>query len=383
MKIAVIGVYYASNLGDAIICDCVHFWLKEKWPLAEIDVIDIENKKGFAEQTDTSMKMLQYRNCKLQWDYWLTKHKIQDRVYYWNKVDVETRQEFYDEIAGRNYDMVVFAGGQMFMDWLSVDIVEFLKRLEKNGTPVYFNACGAGMNVSAAIRKLMRYHLMQDNVKLISSRDACEKIEKLYLRPGKQVIKTYDPALWTSDVYPVNRDTSSQIVGLGVMYSNHAPIRKITRFWIRLIRKLDKKGIKWKMFCNGAIDDYNYAAYILKKIGLKKEEYLIDCPHNPIELVKQITSFKSIISFRLHSHIVSASYHIPAVAIVWDDKLRFFYRSMGHEERCKTVDDSADVIIEALRMAEQEGYDVELLEKQKTYARNLLLNALLEGNTIE
>ena len=32
MKIAVIGVYYASNLGDAIICDCVAFWLKKKWP---------------------------------------------------------------------------------------------------------------------------------------------------------------------------------------------------------------------------------------------------------------------------------------------------------------------------------------------------------------
>lgn len=28
MKIAVIGVYYASNLGDAVICDCVASWLR-------------------------------------------------------------------------------------------------------------------------------------------------------------------------------------------------------------------------------------------------------------------------------------------------------------------------------------------------------------------
>ena len=93
MKIAVIGVYYASNLGDAIICDCVAFWLKKKWPSASIDIIDIENKKEFAKQTDTSLRTLEYRSWKLKWEYWQTKHHIKDWMYYWNKTDVESFQK--------------------------------------------------------------------------------------------------------------------------------------------------------------------------------------------------------------------------------------------------------------------------------------------------
>lgn len=383
MKIAVIGVYYASNLGDAIICDCVAFWLRDRWPSAEIDIIDIENKKGFAEQTDTSLKTLQYRNWKLQWDYWQTRHHIRDRVYYWNKVDVESRQDFYDEVVGRHYDAAVFAGGQLFMDWLSVDVTEFLKRFEKTGTPVYFNACGMGISVSDKIRKSLYHYLMRDNVKLLSSRDDKEQIERLYLKNRKKVLKTFDPALWTADVYPVDSTASGHMVGLGIMYSNHAPLGKITRFWLRLIRELNEKGIRWKMFCNGAIDDYNYAAYILNKAGLSKEDNLYDCPRDPVELIEQITSFQSLISFRLHSHIVAVSYHIPAVAVVWDEKLRFFYRNLGHEERCRTINDKADTVMKALRTAEREGYDINLIEEEKSFSRQLLLEALSREDSIE
>lgn len=383
MKIAVIGVYYASNLGDAIICDCVTAWIREKWPAAVIDVIDIEGKKGFVNQTDTSLRLLQYRNLKLKWDYWQTSHHIRDRVYYWNQSDVETRQDFYDEVAAGNYDAAVFAGGQLFMDWLSVDICEFLKRFEKAGTPVYFNACGVGISVSDKIRTLLSRYLLSGNVKLISSRDDGDQVEKLYLDNKKKVIKTFDPALWTADVYgvipPVSRDT----VGLGVMYSNHAPVWKITRFWLRLIRELDAKGIPWKMFCNGAIDDYNYAAFILEKAGRSREEYLCECAGNPLDLVKQITSFRSLISFRLHSHIVAASCHIPAVAVVWDEKLRFFYRNLAHEERCKTIWDKPDSVLNALRAAEEEGYDMDLIDKQKSFSRRLLLEALSGEDIIE
>ncbi len=383
MKIAVIGVYYASNLGDAIICDCVEAWIKEKWPSAEVDVIDIENKSGFEKQTDTSLRLLEYRHRKLQWDYWQTRHHINDRVYYWNKVDVESRQNFYEEVAGRNYDAAVFAGGQLFMDWLSVDITEFLKRFEKVGTPVYFNACGVGISVSDKIRELLSHYLESGNVKFISSRDNREEVEKLYLKNGKRVRKTYDPALWTQDVYGVVRESSGDTVGLGVMYSNHVPLWKITRFWLRIIRELEKKGIRWKMFCNGAIDDYNYAAYILKKAGRKKEEYLCSCPENPRELVAQITSFQSLISFRLHSHIVAASYGIPAVAIVWDEKLRFFYRNLGHEERCRTVNDKTDSVLQTLEAAQKEGYDMNLIENQKYFSRQLLLEALSGRASVE
>ncbi|MDD7738630.1 MAG: polysaccharide pyruvyl transferase family protein [Fusicatenibacter sp.] len=382
MRIVVIGVYYASNLGDAVICDCVAHWLKEKWPLSEIDVIDIENKQCFEKQEDTSLRLLEYRRRKLQWDYFLTKHKIRDRVYYWNQLDVETRQSFYDQIAEKKYDAAVFAGGQLFMDWLSVDLTEFLRRFEKVGTPVYFNACGTGLAVSEKIRSLLSRYLQNSNVKLISTRDDKEQIERCYLGGKRTAVKTYDPALWAAQVYGVSKNSSSQVIGLGVMYSNHAPLWKITRFWLRLIKMLDEKKIPWKMFCNGAIDDYNYAAYLLEKAGKKKESYLYDYPENPEELIRQITSFRSLISFRLHSHIIATSFQIPAIAVVWDEKLRFFYRNLEHEERCKTISDSADSVLKALKKAEEEGYDWNLIEKQKNFSRELLVGTLQEEEQI-
>ena len=376
MKIAVIGVYYASNLGDAIICDCVAFWLKKKWPSASIDIIDIENKKEFAKQTDTSLRTLEYRSWKLKWEYWQTKHHIKDWMYYWNKTDVESRREFYKQIAEKGYDAAVFAGGQIFMDWLSMDLAAFLHCFEKAKTPVYLNACGVGISISSQIRDTLRQYLLNDNVKLISTRDNQKEIEKLYVNHQKKVSKTYDPALWTREVYPSVPKLSTNIVGLGVMYSNHAPLSKITGFWMQMIKQLSTKGLPWTMFCNGSIDDYYYAAYILKKAGLKQEEYLYDCAQRPDELVQQIASFRSLISFRLHSHIVATSFHIPAIAVVWDEKLRFYYRNLGHEERCKTIWDKPDSVLQALEIAENEGYDIDLIKKQKKFARQLLLESL-------
>ncbi|MCI5648701.1 MAG: polysaccharide pyruvyl transferase family protein [Fusicatenibacter sp.] len=383
MKIVIIGVYYASNLGDAVICDCVAYWIRERWPQAEIDVIDIENKQCFEKQTSTSLRLLEYRRRKLQWDYFQTKHHIRDRVYYWNQLDVGTRQLFYDQIAEKQYDAAVFAGGQLFMDWLSVDLTEFLKRFEKVGTPVYFNACGTGIAISEKIRQLLSHYLQSPNVKLISTRDDKSQIEKRYLGNQRKAIITYDPALWSAQVYDAKKNDTSQIIGLGVMYSSHAPLWRITRFWLRIIQKLDEKNIPWKMFCNGDIDDYNYAAYILEKAGKHKEEYLYAYPENPLELIKQITSFRSLISFRLHSHIIAASFQIPAIAVIWDEKLRFFYRNIGHEERCKTISDRVDSVLQALQRAEEEGYDYDLIEKQKRVSRELLIGALNGEEQIE
>lgn len=377
MKIAVIGLYYAANLGDAIICDSVAFWLKENYPSADIDVIDIEGKECFEQQRDTSLLTLQRRKWKLDWDSWLTRRGIEDRIYYWNKIDVESRAEFYDEVVGRQYDAAVFAGGQLFMDWLSVDVCEFVKRFKKVETPVFFNACGTGFSASKKISEILSENLMYENVKLISTRDNIKKIEETYLSSPKRVISTFDPALWTKEVYQVEAQ-ESEVVGLGVMYSTHVGINKITRFWKKLIRELDARNIKWKMFCNGAIDDYNYGCYILKKMGLNVEEHIYDYARTPEELVKQIASFESLISFRLHSHIVAASLGIPAVALVWDEKLRFFYKNIGHEERCKMVQDFAEDVINMLGQAKREGCNMELIQKQKMFARQLLLDAVQE-----
>lgn len=376
MKIAVIGLYYASNLGDAIICDCVAAWMKSAYPDAQVDVIDIENKREFPVQSSISELTRKRRKWNLWKDCWLTKHKIDDRIYYWNSIDVASRSAFYDEVGQRGYDAVIFAGGQLFMDWLSLDICEFLKRFEETATPVFFNACGVGSAVSEKIQKLLSKRLTAANIRLISSRDDVECIERRYLDGSRgRVMATFDPALWSKKTYGQEKK-QSHTVGLGVMYFEQASQHKMTRFWIDVIHKLENQGKDWKMFCNGDLADYEYGCRILEKMGKNPDEYILRCASSPRELVAQIAGFESIIAFRLHSHIVATSFGIPGVAVVWDEKLRFFYRHLGHPERCRTIKDTGDTIINVLNEAVREGVDMMVVEKQKKFSKNLLLNSV-------
>ena len=167
-----------------------------------------------------------------------------------------------------------------------------------------------------------------------------------------------------------------EYIGLGVMFCENEDTKKVTDFWVQMIRLLEQKNIKWKMFCNGAIEDYNYGCHVLEQMNLNVSEYICDYPKTPEELVRQISGFSSLISFRLHSHIIATSLDIPAVSLVWDKKVRFFYQHLKHEERCKTVCDSAESVFMALQLAKEQGYDRALIDKQKHFARELLLETM-------
>lgn len=375
IKFAVIGLYYASNLGDAVICDCVVGWLKRRYPGAQIDLIDIENKKGFPVQKTVSRITLEKRKWNLRRDYWLTKYGITDRIYYWNALDISQRRNFYKKVAEYGYSAVVFAGGQIFMDWLSLDVAGFLEEFEKMGTPVFFNACGTGMSVSGKIQRSLAKYLQSKVVCLISSRDNTQEIETKYLEGKKEVRATYDPALWTKETYSIKKE-NSKVVGLGVMYTERFSRHKLIRFWLDVIHTLDKRQIQWKIFCNGDIEDYEFGRCILNRLGMNTSEKIYRCAKAPRELVEQIASFGSIISFRLHSHIISASLGIPAVAIMWDEKLKFFYENIGCPERCRTINDSGEVIGEVLQNAIEEGYDDTRIGEQKQFSKRLLLDSI-------
>lgn len=375
LKLAVIGLYYALNLGDAVICDCVIKWLQNEYPNAKIDLVDIEGKKGFVYTPPSSIRNLYIRQWKLRGEYWLTQKGICDRIYYWNKVDIESRQMFYDHVASQEYDGVIFAGGQLFMDWLSLDIVEFLKRFRLKKIPVFFNACGAGISVSTEIQKQLAKELLDENVKFISSRDDVRKIEQRYLFGQKTVQRTFDPALWSNSTYPVYTN-QTVAVGLGIMNCSEIGYRKLIHFWIGLIREIEKRGIQWKLFCNGDPDDYRLCSYILNKLNRDQNQYLCPRPQTPQELVNTIAAFQSMITFRLHSHIIGSSFYIPAVAIVWDEKIRFFYRQLGLEERCMEIKDQPNIILNRLEEAVKLNYKKEIIESQKQYSHSLLLKAI-------
>ena len=105
-------------------------------------------------------------------------------------------------------------------------------------------------------------------------------------------------------------------------------------------------------------------------------------PSKPEELVKTISQFKSIVSFRLHSHIIAASLNIPSVSVVWDDKVRIFFEKIGHPERCCNLRCGAEEVLSKLDKAEKEGIDGVLVAEQKRFSAEWLTCAVKSSGAI-
>lgn len=387
MKVLLIGERYSSNLGDPIICETVESQLLSKFSQAEIVFTDISGRDGYND-TSTNKKHLlikgRFSSFKKKVSIMLTKLGIDTEYIKFKRANINNIKHI-EKVCDSEFDIAIFAGGQMFKDTFVFPIAEYVKCLSKKNIPIVFNACGAGEILSPKMRNVLSEALSNPNVIAISSRDDIDKINELYLNnSSKKTVKTYDPGLWVDEVYNI-RKKNSDIVGLGVMYAHNMKFKDMLGFWKGIIDELNNRKVKWKFFCNGVEKDYELAQYILNSLGYSEEEkkkLLIPRPKRPKEFVEIISSFKSIISFRLHSHIVAYSLDIPGVSIVWDEKIRFFYRGIGLENRCKNLKDNCLDIIKELENAEIEGYDNKLRTQQKEHCNELLIK-MASGEDIQ
>ena len=370
MKILVLGWYYSSNLGDAVICECVAALLRSNYPGAVVAVRDIAGRTGFAHRESVDLKqreslrkrqLLRSAVTRLGWDKQLVHEQWMLN---------EHRAEL-PSVAEGEWDLAVFAGGQLFMDGLALYVEAACREFSRRQIPVIFNACGTGPLVSPAIRARLAAVLKAPNVRLVSCRDGVELVNRWC---GESVaVPTDDAALWTDWCYGI-KAVSSDTVGLGVLCPDSLDPDKTAAFWRRLIRELDVRNIRWKMFTNGHERDMAFARTLLD--GRPEAEFLAPAPEKPEELVALIGSFRSIIGFRLHSHIIAASLGIPSVAMIWDQKLPRFFEKMGLPGRCFTIRASGQEVVAALQMAEQTPPSPEMITERRVAARKLLLDAV-------
>ena len=368
MRILILGWYYSANLGDAVICDCTAALLKAHYPQAEIVIRDMAGRTAFPQRKPVNLQeteklrsrqKLREAATRLGWDKQLSHQN-------WCLSRCLPQMEAVTE---GQWDLAVFAGGQLFMDSLALYVDALVRKLEEKQVPVIFNACGTGPSVSPAIRKTLAQTLKRPNVRLVSCRDDWEKVNGWCSSPV--AVPTDDPALWAGECYGISA-SDSDTVGLGVLYPHSLSPKKTAAFWKRLIRALDEKQIRWKLFTNGFEQDMEFARSLLD--GRPENEYLAPAPETPEELVRLIASFRGIIGFRLHSHIIGVSLGIPGAALVWDDKVRKFFDKMGIPEQCFTVDADAEAVIAALEQAEPANR--ERICAQRETAGKLLFSAV-------
>lgn len=383
MKIIVLGSYYSDNLGDGVICECVARQLQNRYPQAEVTICDLLDRNSFQKEKGISMRLLSERRLHLVLRRLVTKWGFIDKQHLSSASRLHDHMGQVQRVCSRKCDLAVFAGGQMFMDSYALIVKAYVEGFAVQGVPVLMNACGTGPTYSPRVRAELSQALMNPQVKWISTRDDGDAIERYYLQGEKRVDITYDPALWSSELYQVSKDRNAVEIGLGILYPDTEQIspRRAARFWWRLICQLEREGVVWRMFVNGGVGDLTFAHWVYHHLPAScRRRPFEDCmaavPVQPEELLSTIAQFAGIISFRLHSHIIASSLDVPSVAVVWDDKLNFFFEKIGHPERCVYVTDAPEQVLIRLRQAMREGCPRDLLEKQKQYAGRLLLRAV-------
>lgn len=367
MKILVLGAYESNNLGDAVICECVAHIIKEHFPDASIFIRDLLSRVREKNTRPADLAVMKKNQFKSRIGHMISKYTFFDLVYRQQQNRLNSFLPYLEDLCTPDYDLVVFAGGQMFMDTYALFLNYCVQRFKGKQTPVLFHACGTGPFYSSRIRKILADTLASENVSYISCRDDVASVCRLLKEKQKTILDTYDSALSSAGVYGLKKDPDSSTVGLGIMYPNTLNTEKVLTFWQNMIRRLDEKSIKWKLFTNGAAGDDAFARKLLSSMPKYKGQesiYLAPRDTEPQELVHTISQFSGLISFRLHSHILAASLDIPSVAIVWDHKLPLFFEKIQHPERCFHIGDPAEQIIAGLEQSMTSGYDRTLLAEQ-------------------
>lgn len=372
MKILVLGLYHSLNLGDAVLTDCTAALLRRQYPQAQVIIRDLVNLDTIPVRVPLSLKQL-YRSRRRLLLRSLATSLGWDKQRKRGKWCIARYGDALDSLAAENWNLAVFAGGEMFMDMFSPYICHLTEQFSQRRIPVFFHACGIGPSQSRALQRQLGRVLRLPNVHYLSCRDDVARLNRWC--GGDFAVFSADSGLWADQIYGIQKDPQANTVGLGIMFANSLPPQRVIRFWQRLIRKLDRRGIPWKLFTNGAEADMCFARELLRTMDLG-EDRLCPPPESPAELVKLIAGFDSLISFRLHSHIIAGSLDIPSVALLWDDKLKFYFEMMGQPQSCLTVDASPDRVLRTLAQAKAAPLDRQRLLNAREQSARQLFDAL-------
>lgn len=271
----------------------------------------------------------------------------------------------------KDYDAVVFPGG-------GVNSAKFTtaakKALEGNDdVEVFFNASGVSKTNNETVVKAIKSLFNKENVVHITTRGDFETAKK-FVKAKKNFPVQFilDPAIFTSDTYGIKKNEKSDVIGVGlirpgIFKENGRDLDEndVMQMYLDLLRKLDERGEKWQLFCNGTMRDYEFAQSVLENSG-RSLDLLAPCPAKNEELVKLIAGYKGIIASRFHANIIATSLRVPTVALVWNDKMLGFAELTGCRDRYITdLNDlqNAETILNKFDEAMATGFDEAIIGK--------------------
>ncbi|MBW8011457.1 MAG: polysaccharide pyruvyl transferase family protein [Chloroflexi bacterium] len=373
-RIVIAGETYSSNLGDGVIFETLShlFTLADQsilvspldisgrvsWAEAELkDASNIKNNRFMGQLSTASALGLTIRNS------------------------LRTNPDWIPIL--NEAELLVIGGGKLLMDHrlnFPVKLNNLRRAANRFGVPVHFSACGVGENWSPIAVWLFKRLLSQ--AVTISLRDNQSQKRLAELIPGIACSVTFDPGMWAADVYgPNTTPQDEQVIGLGVIHLQDVNFYRPAKAalletdlldaWLGIISVFHNQGIKFEIFTNGNPDDYEFAHGLFRAVQTKLS---IPCklatrPTKPIDLARGISKYSGVIASRLHANIIAASYQIPSIGLVWDEKIRAFYNSIHRPRNVfPLIDFIPEKVIEVLLDSIRTGVDAAMVERAKKRA---------------
>lgn len=350
MKVLLIGELFSQNLGDQLIFYCTKKIVKDRYPNAEIVLLDIMGRKEEEINKTYTPIYLETKTSTI-----LAKIRKNQYVHFVLKCgSAKKLNPYYKKIINEDIDFAVFTGGALIKDTFATYIYAIVKELEKKRVPVFFN--GIGVGTQTFITKGVFKKVFQNSIiKGVSCRCRIERLDEFVSRSNINVVSTFDVAVLTERLLQNANVEQRNIVGLGIMSVSRFSNEKLIKFWSNIITELNRRKVKWQIFTTGSSDDNMLALKILEVIGGENVKSNKIFPRNVEELVQIISSYDRIISFRLHSHIIAYSLGVPSVGIWWDNKITDFFEKTNHIENVFSIEHNVNNIIDNVLNLEKES----------------------------
>ncbi|MEM6808733.1 MAG: polysaccharide pyruvyl transferase family protein [Pseudomonadota bacterium] len=348
MKLALVGEWLSSNLGDRAIGDALAISVTDLGH--QVAMVDLSARESSAMSTQASG--VGFAVGRLPAPVYRIKGALRWRL------TERRRSRSYFKSQTADVDGVLIGGGQLLAD----HFLNFPRRiallchaLSESQLRYGFVSCGMG-ELSAPARDMLKPAIA--SAEFVGLRDALSRDRFLAQFPGFQ-----EKAIYTPDAAILQlasgKPREKGAPGLGVIAKNKVSAflpelagwsdARYTNYWVEVASVMANPDGAVTVFSNGEPADRGLAELVAERLVAGGMAPTVRFPMRLEELVSTIETCSYVVAARLHAVLLALRADVPAVGIEWDPKVRSVLSEFGQEHRCIKFSDDVTQLQAQLR----------------------------------